>query len=215
MTVQPQQGPDDLFDIIMHGREERNIEYKASMSWKDSVTKAKVVKGCLAMSNTRDGGWIAFGVEQGKDGAFLASGMSSADAESFVQDKVQAYVNAFADPHIELKVYHKRYEFESKKSIFVVIRVPQFDQVPVICGKDGDESLRKGTIYTRPKRIPESAPVRDSGELREILDTAVDKQMRGFLTRMSEWGVMPVSGPLQDADAAAFRSEREDLDQND
>jgi len=214
MAPDQTQPPDDLFDLVTHGREERNIEYKAFMSWDSDPVKAKVVKACLAMSNIPDGGWLVFGEKEKDRGVFEAIGMSQEDAQSFNQDDIQAYVNEYADPHIEPKVYHRRYKFGNEERIFILIRIPQFDQVPIICKKDGKEGLNKGTVYTRSRRMPESAPVRDQTEMREILDMAVDKQMRSFLTRMDGWGLLRAEGPPEDPDAAAFRSERKDLEEH-
>ena len=49
---------------IIHGREERNLEYKSSLDWADAATKAKIVKSAIAMANLRDGGWIVIGVDR-------------------------------------------------------------------------------------------------------------------------------------------------------
>lgn len=51
-------------NLIFHGSEERNLEYKSSISWSQPATKAKVIIGCLAMANIPDGGIIIFGVDQ-------------------------------------------------------------------------------------------------------------------------------------------------------
>ncbi len=200
----------EFFDVIFHGREERNIEYKGPMNWKDPQTKAKVTKACLAMANVRDGGWIVVGVRCNEKGAYEAVGMDSKDAQSFEQDHVQAYVNGFADPPVKVEV--SRVEHSGK--LFIVMRVHQFDQAPVICKKSGPEGLKEGTIYTRTRRMVESAPVADEGEMREILRLAVDEQMHDFLARMAKWGVLPVQSQVEDADAVAFREERKDLEED-
>lgn len=48
----------NYIDLILHGSEERYLEYKGSMSWDDISTKTKVVIACLAMANIPDGGSI-------------------------------------------------------------------------------------------------------------------------------------------------------------
>ena len=67
---------DALVDIILHGREERNIEYKESVPWGDADIKAKLTRAALAMSNIRDGGYIVIGVEQAGD-AFTPTGITA------------------------------------------------------------------------------------------------------------------------------------------
>jgi hypothetical protein len=47
-----------ILENIYHGREERNLEYKQTMSWTEASTKAKITKCVMAMSNIRDGGSI-------------------------------------------------------------------------------------------------------------------------------------------------------------
>ena len=210
MTREQLRGSGEFLDIIFHGREERNIEYKASLNWADTNTKTKVARSCLAMANIADGGRIVLGVTEGPKGTFRPTGMSPQDASSFNQDDVQALVNSFADPAIDLWVHRVNHNGKA----FVVVRVSQFDQVPIICKKDGKQGLNKGTVYTRSRRMPESAPVRDQTEMREILEMAVDKQMRNYVARTVSWGLLRAEGPSEDPDAAAFHSERKDLEED-
>ena len=56
--------PGDLGILINWPREERNLEFKCSMSWADASTKAKLTKSVLAMANLRDGGHVVLGVER-------------------------------------------------------------------------------------------------------------------------------------------------------
>ena len=76
---------------------------------------------------------------------------------------------------------------ENKK--FVVIKVFEFAEIPVICKKDGSSNLRKAAIYTRTYRIPESAEVPSQSEMREILDLAAEKQVRRFFETQSRAGI--------------------------
>ena len=103
-----------LIELIIHGSEERNIEYKGTMSWDDNDTRIKVVKAAMAMANIRDGGDIIFGVEQidqDKD-KFEPKGMDINHADTFSQDIVSEFVNEYADPFVELKV--KKYPMKTK-----------------------------------------------------------------------------------------------------
>src|SRR5262249_46564787 len=57
--------------------------------------------------------------------------------------------------------------------------------LPVICKKDGLEKLRRGAIYTRSRRLPETVEVPSQAEMRELLDLAIEKGSRTF-TRQAE-----------------------------
>lgn len=166
----------EILELILHGREERNLEYKSGENWRD--IKLKIIKTILAMSNIRDGGTIVIGVSQSGD-SFLPSDVSSTDLDSYSQDIITANVNAFADPYSEVIV--KKVPHEGK--IFVVIQVEEFSELPVICKKDGD-GLRKGAIYTRPRRIHETAEIPSQTEARELLDIAAEKSIRSTYARI-------------------------------
>lgn len=38
-----------LLEMVYHGREERNLEYKQSISWQEPAIKAKIAKSAMAM----------------------------------------------------------------------------------------------------------------------------------------------------------------------
>jgi len=197
---------EELRDWIFHGREERNLEYKPSLSWQDDATKAKVTKAVLAMANLRDGGVIVLGVE---DSGANPVGMKQSDFQSINQDHVLAYVNEYADPFVELIV--NNVEFEGK--LFVTIQVQEFLEIPVICKKDNkDQNLRKGVVYIRSRRMPESAEVRSQTEMREILDLATVKNVRRFFSTMESAGIrIDVQLDTLDNDQRSFDDQRGEL----
>lgn len=124
------------------------------------------------MCNIRDGGAVVVGVEQQGQG-FRTVGLDESQLESFTQDGVSSHINEYADPFVELSVSHVSHEEHN----FVVIQVKEFAEIPVICKKDGRLKLRKGAIYTRTRRMHESAEVPGQVEMREILDIAVEKNI--------------------------------------
>lgn len=168
-----------LLELVYHGREERNLEYKQSMSWQEPVTKAKIAKSAMAMANLPDGGAIVVGVEKSGE-THNPSGMEQSHIESFRQDEVMEYVNQrFADPYVELSVTPTLIGDNS----FIVIQVREFAQLPIICKNNGLENLRRGALYTRSRVKHETIEVRSQTELREILDLAVDKEIRRLRSR--------------------------------
>lgn len=169
----------ELREFILHGREERNLEYKSSMAWSSSETKVKVTAVAMAMANIKDGGTFILGVEQ-DDEVFHAKGMAIGDFNSFAQDDVMEYVNGYADPYVELTVSPVRFEDGRQ---FIVIQIQAFDQLPVVCKKGGASPLRRGAMFTRPRRKYETTVVSSQTEMREIIDRAVDIQIRQLRER--------------------------------
>lgn len=186
----------ELIALILHGREERNLEYKRSMSWDEPNAKASITRSIFGMANLRDGGSIVLGVEQQNDN-FVPVGMQPDHDQSFSQDDVAAYVNERADPFVEIEVTPVSYGGKE----FIVIQVREFAEVPVICRKeiflDGKVHLRKGAIYTRSRRIYETVEVPTQTEMREIIELAVDKGVRRLIERMGRTGILAlVTEPL-------------------
>lgn len=193
--------------LIEHGKEERNLEYKQSMNWSDARTKAKLTKCILAMANLRDGGDIVVGV--GQDGEkFIPKGMEKDDFESFKQDDVSTYINNFADPYVKIEVVKKTI---LTNMCFVVIQVEEFEELPVICKRNGGENLRQGAIYTRSRRRHETSEVRDQSEMREIIEMAVEKGLRKLLTRIQRAGLLKMLGPPKSLDSERYDKELGEL----
>jgi predicted HTH transcriptional regulator len=195
----------EIKDFIHHGSEERYLEYKESIDWNDSEVKAKITKSILAMSNIQDGGVLVIGVKQ-KDGAFIPQGMSTEHLKSFDEDNIKDYVSNYADAYVEFNVK----TVDDKGKEFVVIQVREFLEVPVICKKDGLCNLRKGAIYTRSRRKPETIEVPSQSEMREVVDLAVEKGIRKFMTRLVRVGITPSLGE-EPSDDRKFEEELEGL----
>jgi len=175
--------PQELLEYIHHGREERNLEYKEHLDWEQGPDQAKLVKAVLGMSNIRDGGVVVIGVKE--DGT--AVGMSEEEVRRFTQDAVAAVVSEFAAPYADLTATAGRHP-EDESRWFVIVQVKEFDEVPVLCKRDGN-GLRKGALYTRGRRIHETAEVRSEAEMREILEMAVEKGIRAFYGRIEAAGL--------------------------
>lgn len=176
---------DKLISLLVFGRETRNIEYKTTYDWNDPQHKAKIVKTILGMSNIRDGGYLILGVEETKKG-FIPNGMSQGDWDLINQDDIMAYVNNFADPYVEFTVF--KFNYEDK--LFVVFRIEEFHEVPIICKKQGEQGLKKGVLYTRARRMAETVAVPSQSEMREIIELATEKGIRRFQERVSRVGII-------------------------
>jgi predicted HTH transcriptional regulator len=181
----------ELRDLILHGREERHLEYKGPVSWDDPDIRARLTKCILSLANIRDGGVIVIGIEQvGEE--FNPVGLTAEQRDSFKQDEVARHIDIFADPYVELTV--------SRVSVndldFVVIQVKEFDELPVVCRRNGT-GLRGGAIYTRTRRVYECAEVPGQAEMREILDMAVENGIRRFRGRAAATGYVVAPSDAQ------------------
>jgi predicted HTH transcriptional regulator len=136
------------------------------------------------MTNIRDGGSVVIGVEQKKQGTFELSGMTQADFDSFNYETISAVVAEYADPYITFSL--TKDELQGKR--IVIIDVEEFQDIPVVCKKDGS-LLKRGKLYTRGLRVPESVEVPSQTEMREILDIAIEKGIRKFFRSISRAGI--------------------------
>ncbi|MBI5687193.1 MAG: ATP-binding protein [Verrucomicrobia bacterium] len=181
----------EFLRIIELGREGRNLEFKASAAWADADFRAKLIKTILAFSNVRDGGIIVVGVKESEEGNFAFEGVEPAHLDTFSPDNIASQVAEFADPYARVQM--ERVEREQK--VFVVIQTEEFDEMPVVCKKDGRCNLRRGAIYTRSRRMPETVEVPSQTEMREILEMATEKRVRKLLEMQGRLKLPPVSSP--------------------
>lgn len=172
-------------DLILHGNEERNLEYKGSGTWGPTAPeKAKLCKSLMAMANLRDGGAVVFGLQEGPKGVFVPNGLSEAQADTFAPDEIAEFVNGYAAPFVDLVVRR----IAHAAALYVVIDVREFAELPVVCRKQGSAGLRAGALYTRSWK-PETIEASSEAEMREILDLATEKELRRFLARSARVGL--------------------------
>lgn len=178
--------PNGIFlQLIAIGKEQRNIEYKQSTNWSGEF-RAKIVKSILSMSNIRDGGDIMIGMEKQADDTYIPRGMEQAHLNSYTADNIGRFVAEYADPYARFDL--KKEEDKSGK-MYVWIRVYPFEETPVICRKSHNDILSGGKLYTRTRRIPESAEVPSSAEMRETIAMATDRELAVFLRRLNAAGI--------------------------
>lgn len=174
---------DTKFALLLQQSESRRLEFKKSMTWQQA--QYKIVKTSLAMSNTRDGGVMIFGVEE-VDNKMDLVGVTNDDLRTFNEDDIRDFVNKYADPPIEPSLEF----FNSDAKSYIAILIPEFADEPIICRRDHpQESLKKGAIYCRPVGKAESRCVNSHAESRAILDVAIVKKLRGFLETAQRSGI--------------------------
>ena len=99
----------------------------------------------------------------------------------------------------------------------MVIRIHEFDHIPVICKRDWGSTLHRGKIYTRSMVKLETIEVSSHIEMREIIEMAVDKENRKFFARLYNLGLLHlvalhlVAAPSQPQDKELFDKQLEGL----
>jgi predicted HTH transcriptional regulator len=170
---------------MKYPNEERNIEFKSSISWDDDI-RLKIAKSIIALANIQDGGWIVIGKEEQPDRSYIVTGMTQEHFDSFDSDEIKAFLYERTDPPAKFDVYKK--EIEGKKHVF--IKVKEFESEPIICKKDCGDILHRGVIYVRSKGKPESIAVPTHIEMKEMIDLAIDKGVIKFLERTRRVGIV-------------------------
>jgi predicted HTH transcriptional regulator len=180
---------DAAFQLL---KESRAVDFKQSVKWEDY--KIKFTETILAMSNLRDGGIVIIGVSEDKKD-WKPEGITDDDLGTYNPDDMIDFVNKYASPVVNFDVV--RHEVDEMQ--FLVISVREFESEPVICKRDYNRYLIRGSIYIRPLGKPETRAIQNAEEMRELLDVAVEKKMRQFEGRIERiFGSRPSAQPPQD-----------------
>ena len=194
----------EFYNLISDLREGRTKEFKQSTPWQETKFKCKIVKSVLAFTNVRDGGYIIIGIKELDNHTFELEGMTENDLSTYDEETLSSVIAEYADPYVRIELDKASYDNKE----FLIIKIHEFDDIPVICKRPGS-LLRRGAMYTRSYRIPESVEVPSQTEMREILEIAVEKQLRKYLTRQTRIGI-PIQP--QPSDEELFRTQREDIE---
>jgi predicted HTH transcriptional regulator len=204
--------PEELEELIAAGHEIRGVEFKSPGPRTDKQLFARVTRAVLSMANRPDGGTVVVGVSEPGKGSLKVSGLSVADQATWTHDEVSAGLAAYADPFVSVALE----TVALRGKTVLVIRVQSFAEVPVICKKDysdpkGKPVLRAGAVYVRTRRMPETSEVPSQTEMRELLDSAIQKGVRKFLKQWSAAGLGLTPAPALPTDDEQFDSELGDL----
>jgi Putative DNA-binding domain len=199
-------------ELIQLGNENRNVDYKGAFSWKQANAdeKCEIVKDVLAFSNTRDGGVILVGVND-KSGAL--EGLTQEQWVSFDQTTFNDFARKYTDPGHPSNVH--RIQFDEK--LLVVIDIPEFADVPIICARDANSSvnssrliLKKGAVYKRTERAT-SEVVEDANSMRELLNRGLFRRQDDLLRAVKQI-IQPSEIPVAPEPGAEFIAEIEDAE---
>jgi hypothetical protein len=178
---------DRIRDLIRLGNENRNLDYKGPFSWvaigRDE--KCSIAKDVLAFANTRDGGIILIGLD---DTTHSVVGLSDTEASSFDQTTFNDFVHGYTEPRHTANVYRRILDGKN----LVVIEIPEFSDVPIICKQTAQSTanpkdilLRKSALYKRTDKAT-SEIVDDADEMRELLNRALLRRQNDLMAAMAQ-----------------------------
>jgi len=198
-------------EILAFGREQHGVEFKRGGSRKtDKRLLAKVIRAVLSMANRRDGGRVIVGVAEDNVGNLISNGILEEDLQSWKHDNLADSVAEYADPSVSFET--EIFVFEGKN--FLLIEVDEFEDIPVICKKDFENVLRSGACYVRARRKPETVEIPTQADMRDLLDLAIDKGVRKFVSRAERSGLKLFSEQVAPPDEKLFNKQLEDFMRN-
>lgn len=198
---------EEFAELIARGREQASVEFKGPGLKTDRHLFAKVTRAVLGMANHRDGGIVVVGIEE-QQSALVPTGLTPDQLATWNYDDLADGLAPYADPSVEFDTEVVVY----KGQRFLLIRVEQFVEVPVLCKKgynrDRDVILRDGACYVRPRRKPETIEVGTYADMRDLIEIATDKGVRRFVARTQAAGV-PLTVQKEESDEDLFEEQAE------
>jgi CheY-like chemotaxis protein len=156
---------DPAVQLVHLGIETQSHDYKETVDLVSKSGRASLAKDVMAMANW-GGGTIVVGVAEPEPGEFVAQGVPSSMLGSLETSRLNRAVNEFLDPPIPITVRRVR----DGNQIFVLLSVPAaMDSLVLVKRQNDDAGIYPGRIYSR-SAAAESAEVKTSSELRELLD---------------------------------------------
>ncbi|MFA5158478.1 MAG: ATP-binding protein [Patescibacteria group bacterium] len=174
---------DEMKNYIQYGTEDRRWEFKPSTSWvkEEKSIKFEIVKTCIALSNTINGGFIVIGIKQkrsrSKGVVFERKGLSKEQFDTFNnEDDIGRFLNGKTNQAINFEIFGGGLSIHKYKKRFILIRIYESLQpLPVVCLFDSMSSnphcrLEKGVLYIRSKSNPiESRAIETNEEWDEMI----------------------------------------------
>lgn len=173
-------------EILQGNAESLNTEFKATFDFNTHVwMREKLIRSILAMSNTRDGGFIVVGVGEKDDKLPDFTGVKDEHLSTFNADILKEKVESFSSFPVDYEIGFGPYEGVN----YIVISVAEFSLNPTICKKSGDNKqekfiLEEGAIYIRTlKDKPSSVKLSNPVDVQDFIDRITDKQISNLHKR--------------------------------
>lgn len=176
----------EIAEALRSGYELRGLEVKGPGARTDNHLFVKVTRAALSMGNLRDGGHIVIGINDSDLGAMLP-GLQTAELSSWLAyEDVARKMAEYADPPL---AFAARPVTLPSGATVAVIQVFPFSDIPHLCAKSYETVLRKGALYVRPRKVPETSEVASSIEMRDVLTLATDKALRAYVETAERSGL--------------------------
>jgi hypothetical protein len=148
---------DEIKEALSSGYELRGVELKGPGSRTDNHFFARVTRAALSMGNLRDGGHVIIGTDDA-DPAGMLPGLEADDLASWLAyDDVARKMAEYADPPLRLDIAGV---VLATGVTVAVLQVFEFADIPHLCARDFQGVLRKGALYVRPRKMPETSESR-------------------------------------------------------
>lgn len=178
---------DNVIKELLQGNTENlNLEFKASFNFDENIwARERLIRSILAMSNTRNGGYILIGVGENKDKSLNLSGLEEAHLQLFKtkEEELKSKTESFCSSPVSYEIGLGKY----KENDYILISVTEFSLNPLICRKNGehkDKHLEEGAIYIRTlKDKPSSIKLINPVDIQDFLDRSSDKQISNLHKR--------------------------------
>jgi len=180
------------------------IEFKGPGLASDKHLFAKVARAVLGMANRRDGGRVIIGVNCSPS-VVDRIGLTEPQLRTWNYDDVASKLAEYAEPSISFDLEVKERDGRN----YVVLEIQEFEQLPILCKKDYPEVLRKGACYVRSRRKPETTEIPTQEDMRDLLDLAIEKGLRKYVTLAYRAGVGLVPIPTVTAPLPATTIDQE------
>jgi hypothetical protein len=160
-------------------QEEPSVEFKGSYPW--DTLRYSLVRTALAMANLRDGGLIVVGIGQLTQ-SWDVTGVAAADLATYDPDLVKDAIDAFASPYVEFELVTVECTVVPPPAVqlpFLVLRVSEFLETPVVCKRDGPpgSKLHCGAFYIRSfTGRPATRRVTRAEDMHSLLELAAEKR---------------------------------------
>lgn len=193
----------DLAELVYRGVESEYLDYKSALNWTrmSRVAKAKIVRHCLALANTK-GGCIVIGVGEDASGhPSVYTGLTPEEAHSFDPSTVGPFLHHHVEPAIDFTI--ERPVIDGKRYAIFVIR--PFATLPHVCSCGIENELQTGVFYIRTSDAS-SRPAYRAIEMQQLIRRALRNQreelgrmLRGILYENRNVATVSGGGSAEDA----------------
>lgn len=182
-------------------QESAEIDFKESSPWKS--LKWRLIKTAIGMGNLRDGGIVVIGASERRDSWDL-TGMQADHLVTYDVDVMIDTFNAYGSPKVKVDIVLVTYRNRHK---FLCIQIREFDDIPIVCKKNGNEGLMEGSVFIRPPAgRARTTRVMDASQMHDLIELAAEKRARYILNVSRRVGMVAKQG-----DVDLFEQELEGL----